>query len=152
MVKLWIQVGFDTTLILIHFESLVSWTISRLLQPGPAIFFARSEYINLDLQRSVYSGYFRVHGYKAQIVWLPIGLIGCVFVCEVHQNDNGVQNISGLNNYLVKLFRTCLLATGFYPCVFCGEIYAVLATIVLRFVNPTPAERLLNMMLNGLRI
>ena len=85
-------------------------------------------------------------------MWLPIGLIGCVFVCEVRQNDNGVQNISGLNNYLVKLFRTCLLATGLYPCAFCDEIYAVLATVVPRFVNPIPAEHLLNMRLNGLRI
>ena len=78
--------------------------------------------INLHLQRLVYSGYFCVHGYKAQIVWLPIGLIGCVFVCEVHQNNNGVQNISGLNNYLVKLFRTYLLVAGLYQCVFCDGI------------------------------
>ena len=95
----------------------------------------------------MYSGYFRVHGYKAQIVWLPLGLICCVFVCKVHQNDNGVQNISGLNDYLVKLFRRCLLVTGLYPCVFCDGIYAVLATVVPRYVNPTPAQHLLNMRL-----
>ena len=70
-------------------------------------------------------------------MWLPIGLIGCVFVCEVRQNNNGVHNMR---------------ATGLYPCVFCDGIYAVLATVVPRFVNPIPAEHLLNMRLNGLRI
>ena len=60
--------------------------------------------------------------------------------------------MSGLNNYLVKLFCTCLLATGLYPCVFCDGIYKVLATVVPRYVNPTPPEHLLNMRLNGLRI
>ena len=93
----------------------------KVASARPSNFF-RSLGINLDLQRSVYSGYFCVHGYKAQIVWLPIGLICCVFVCEVRQNDNGVHNISGLNNYLVKLFCTCLLATGLYLCVFCDGI------------------------------
>ena len=56
-----------------------------------------------DIQRAFYSGYFRAHGLKAQVVYLPIGLTALVFIESMRENDNGTQNISGLNNYLVKL-------------------------------------------------
>ena len=106
--------------------------------------------INQDIQRSVYSGYQRVHGLKAQIVFLPIGLIGSVFVTEVRQNDNGVQNISGLNDHLVELLNGHLVG-GLFPCLFCDGIFAVLATIVPRYNNPTPAQNLVNLRMNSLR-
>jgi len=60
---------------------------------------------DLDVQRSFYSGYFTRHGFKCQLVYLPNGLIGAVFIAEMRQNDNGVQNMSGLNNYLLRLLR-----------------------------------------------
>ena len=107
--------------------------------------------VSLDLQRSAYSGYLRDHGLKSQLVWLPIGIIGCVFVCEMRQNDNGAQNMSGLNNYLVRLFQGRLLPTGLFPCLFCDGIFAVLATIVPRYVNPTTPEQLINLRLSNLR-
>ena len=103
-----------------------------------------------DIQRAFYSGYFRLHGLKAQIVWLPIGIIGCVFITELRQNDNGVQNISGLNNYLVQLFGILLIG-GLFPCLFCDGVFALLATIVPRYVDPTPAEHLVNMRLASIR-
>ena len=107
--------------------------------------------VNLDIQRSIYSGYQRAHGFKAHILWLPIGLIGCVFVTEVRQNDNGVQNISGLSDYLRRLLRGCLTSARLFPAVFCDGIFAVLSTVVPRYVNPTPPQHLLNMRLNKFR-
>ena len=48
----------------------------------------------LNLQRAVYSGYKRTHGFKSHIFTLPIGIIGCVFIPEVRQNNNGMRRPS----------------------------------------------------------
>ncbi len=56
-----------------------------------------------DIQRAFYSGYLCRHGLKAQVVYLPIGIIGLVFITEQRQNDSGLLNMSGLNDYLVQL-------------------------------------------------
>jgi hypothetical protein len=103
-----------------------------------------------DIQRPFYSGYLRAHGLKAQVVFLPIGIIGSVFITELHQNDNGVQNISGLNNYLLEIFAGIFIG-GLFPCLYCDGIFAILATILPRFTNPTPELRLLNQRLASLR-
>ncbi len=71
-----------------------------------------------DVQRAFYSGYLHAHGLKAQIVYLPIGVIGSVFITEIRQNDNGVQNISGLNNYLVQLLHGVFVG-GLFPVLYC---------------------------------
>ena len=67
-----------------------------------------------NIQRAFYSGYLRCRGLKAQVVYLPIGLVGSVSITELCQNDNGVLNMSGLNNLsmlaLVRLFHTWTIA------------------------------------------
>ena len=103
-----------------------------------------------NLQRSFYSGYLRSHGLKAQVVYLPIGLIGSVFITELRQNDNGVQNMSGLNDYLVRLLSGFLIG-GLLPCLYGDAIFSTLLTIIPRFSNPTPALHLLNLRLVSLR-
>lgn len=103
-----------------------------------------------DIQRALYSGYIRSHGLKAQVVYLPIGIIASVFITEIRQNDNGAQNMSGLNNYLVQLLNGIFL-NGLFPCLYCDGIFAILVTILPRFVNPTPVQYLLNMRLASLR-
>ena len=107
-------------------------------------------YERLDIQRSVYSGYLRDHGLKAQVVLLPIGIMASVYVAEMRQNDNGVQNMSGLNDYLVRLLQGRLIG-GLLPCLFCDGIFAVLAAIVPRFPGETEDLQLLNMKLSSLR-
>ena len=52
-----------------------------------------------DIQQAFYSGYLCHHGLKAQVVYLPIGVIGLVFITELWQNDSGLLNMSGLNDY-----------------------------------------------------
>ena len=88
-------------------------------------------------------GYFCSHGLKAQVVFLPIGLIGSVFIAELRQNDTGVLNMSGLNDYLVRILDGCLLG-GLFPCLYCDGIFPNLAMIVPRFVNPSPDQTLQN--------
>ena len=103
-----------------------------------------------DIQRAFYSGYLRLHGLKAQVVYLPIGIIGSVFITELRQNDNGVQNLSGLNDYLVRILSGILLG-GLLPCLYGDAIFSTLLTIIPRFSNPTPALHLLNLRLASLR-
>jgi len=103
-----------------------------------------------DIQRAFYSGYLRCHGLKAQVVYLPIGIIGAVFITELRQNDNGVQNMSGLNNYLLQLLSGILVG-GLFPCIYVDGIFRLLATILPRFVNPTIEERFLNIRFASLR-
>ena len=120
----------------------------RTARPGASA--TRTFGYRQDIQRAFYSGYFRAHGLKAQVVYLPIGLIGSVFIECMRENDNGVQNISGLNDYMVELLHGHLVG-GLFPCLFGDGIFRLLATIVPRFRNPTPALRVLNQRLLGLR-
>jgi len=111
--------------------------------------------IEVDVQRSFYSGYFRSHGFKCQVVYLPNGLIGSAFITEMRQNDNGVQNMSGLNNYLLRLLRDTGLGDfvgGLLPALYCDGIFTLLPTIVPRYVgNPSQFERLLNIRMASVR-
>ena len=120
----------------------------RTARPGGNA--TRTHDLRQDIQRSFYSGYFKAHGLKAQVVYLPIGIIGSVFIDSIRENDNGMQNISGLNDYVMELLRHHLVG-GLFPCLFGDGIFRLLATIVPRFRNPTPPLRLLNQRLCGLR-
>ena len=94
--------------------------------------------------------YFRSHGLKIQCVYLPIGLIGSVYITDLRQNDNGVQNMSGLNDYLLTLLHGRLLG-GLLPALYVDGIFAVLPTILPRYRNPTPPQQLLNRRMASLR-
>lgn len=105
----------------------------------------------VDTQRSFYSGYFSSHGLKCQVVYFPNGLIGSAFITEMRQNDNGVQNISGLNNYMLQLLEGRFIG-GLLPAIYCDGIFRLLATIVPRFVgNITQEQRLLNIRMASVR-
>ncbi len=83
------------------------------------------------------------------MVYLPIGIIGLVFITKLRQNDNGVQNMSGLNIYLLELFNGVFI-DGLFPALYCDGFFAVLETILLRFINTTPEHHLLNVRMASL--
>jgi hypothetical protein len=103
-----------------------------------------------DIQRAFYSGYLCRHRLKAQVVYLSSGVIGLVFITELWQNDSGLLNMSRLNDYLVGLLSGNLVGQ-LLPCLYCNGICANLATILRRYTNPTPEERLLNLKLASQR-
>jgi hypothetical protein len=70
--------------------------------------------------------------------YLPIGLIGSIFITEIRQNDNGVLNMSGLNDYLCWLLSGHSIR-GFFP------MSLLHSTILPRYVNPTPEQVYLNL-------
>ena len=51
--------------------------------------------------------------------------------------------MSGLNDYLVRIFDGCLLGRLF-PCLYCDGIFPNLSTIVPHFVNHLPEQTLQN--------
>ena len=109
-------------------------------RPGDSVSTANDYEHNI--QRAFYSLYLCCHGLKAQVVYLPIGIIGSVFITELWQNDSGVLNMSGLNDYLVSLLSGNLVGR-LLPCLYCDGIFANLATILPRYTNPTHEEQIL---------
>ncbi len=89
----------DRSWILHHFE-LDFFQLFRLLDdfgiqtacPGNPP--SQSQHFAPDIQESFYSGYLQKYGLKEQIIYSPIGVIRPVFITEMRQNDNGIQNIS----------------------------------------------------------
>ena len=115
---------------------------------------SRTRRLNLsqDIQRAFYSGYLRKHGLKAQVVYLLIGIVASVFITELRQNDNGVQNMSGLHNYLLSIFeRHRIWVNGLCPCLFADAIFRLLGTILPRNLRPSPDQQLLMQVLSSLR-
>jgi hypothetical protein len=102
-----------------------------------------------NIQRAFYSRYLRRHGLEAQVVYLPIGIVGSIFITELRQNDNGVQNISSQNNFLVELLSGIFI-DGLLSCLYCDGIFATLLAIIPRFTNPMPELCLHNMRLASL--
>jgi hypothetical protein len=60
-----------------------------------------------------------------------------------------IQNLSGLNDYLLKLFHGIFI-DGLFSALYCDGIFAVLAMILPRFTNPTPELHLLNVWMASL--
>ena len=87
-----------------------------------------------DVQRAFYSGYFAGHGLKAQVLSLPNGMIGSIFVSSIRNSDSGILNLSGLNEYLEGLFGFAGMqmagANNQYPAVYADGIFPQLSCIV----------------------
>jgi hypothetical protein len=77
-----------------------------------------------------FSHYFRGCGLKVQVIHLPNGMIGCIYICSLRQNDNGVLNLSGLNEYLIELLQPLYWRGQLpvYPAVYGDAIFTSLAT------------------------
>ncbi len=99
----------------------------------------RQHNLEIDIQRAFYLGYLCWHKLNAQVVYLSIGIDGLVFISEIWQNNSGVRNMSGLNDYLVGLLSGNLVGQ-LLPCLYCNEIVANLAKFLPRYTNPTPEE------------
>ena len=92
--------------------------------------------VNAELiQRSFYSGYLRAHGLKFQTVLLPNGLFGSVFGASLRQNDIGVVNISGLDDYLMDLLQM-IPGTQSLPALYGDDIFVQTAVILRSIPNP----------------
>lgn len=80
-------------------------------------------------------------------------MIGSIFVCSLRQNDNGVQNLSGLNSYLLSLLQPLYFRNGnpIYPAVYGDGIFSTLACIMKPYPNPNHEQRIVNTRFSSLR-
>jgi hypothetical protein len=80
-------------------------------------------------------------------------MIGSIFICSLRHNDNGVQNLSGLNDYLVQLLSPLYQINNQWicPAVYCDAIFTPVATITRPYVNPNEAQRIVNARFSSLR-
>ena len=102
---------------------------------------------------NTFSHYFGGHGLKAQVVLLPNGMIASIFICSLRHNDNGVLNLSGLNDYLVSLIEP-LYYDGInpvYPALYGDGIFSTLATIMKPYPNPNHEQKIVNTRFSSLR-
>ena len=88
------------------------------------------------LQQKNYSNYFKAHGLKCQVVVLPDGTIGSIYMSSIRHNDNRLVNLSVLNEYLMSILDP--IFQYIYPALYCDAIYGLLSTLVCRYQNPTP--------------
>jgi hypothetical protein len=80
-------------------------------------------------------------------------MIGSIYICSLRQNDNGVLNLSGLNEYLILLLEP-LYWRGqqpVYPAVYGDAIFTNLATITRGYPDPNHVQRIVNTRMSSLR-
>ena len=53
-----------------------------------------------SIQQTLFTRYSKLHGLKSQIVMLPNGMIHHVWIYSVSQNDQGLINLSGREEYM----------------------------------------------------
>ena len=99
------------------------------------------------------SGYFKAHGLKAQIVFLPNGMIGSAYIESLRHNDNGILNMSGLSDYIHNLIGHIRLPVhGLCPYLYTDAIYQLTPNITPRMRNPTNDNGIrMNIRMSGLR-
>ena len=117
---------------------------------------ARRRYGCIDnIQRAFYSGYFSAHGLKAQVLSLPNGMVGSVFVGSLRVSDAGMLNMSALDTYLRSLFDDFHIvlphANNMLPVVYGDGVFPALPTVVPRYSDPSPREQRINRILSSVR-
>ena len=80
-------------------------------------------------------------------------MIGSVFICSIRHNDNGVQNLSGLNEYLVQILQPLYSRNGrnVFPALYGDGIFTPLAAIMRPYQNPNEEQRIVNTRFSSLR-
>ena len=99
------------------------------------------------------SGYFKAHGLKAQIVFLPNGMIGSAYIAVLQHNDNVILNMFGLSDYIQDLIVHIRLPVyGLCPSLYTDEIYQLTPNITPRIKNPgNDNDTRMNIRISGLR-
>ena len=91
-----------------------------------------------EIQRELYSKYFRAFGLKYLSILLPNGMTAAVFGSTLSTADNGLINMSNLSAYLLSLLQI-LLPSGLYPSLYGDAIIQL--TPVLQSCQKNPNNR-----------
>lgn len=125
-------------------------TMVRLVTPVDTyIFVSHFESFKLCI-----SAYFRAHGLKVQLVFLPNGMIGSIFIASMRHNDNAMVNMSNLNGYLETILSPFALPPHglFLPALYADGIFASdWSAIIPRYRRPNLYEQRINARMSGMR-
>lgn len=88
-----------------------------------------------DLQRAFFTQYGKKYGVKLQGLLLPNGKIGHVWCHSVAQNDRGMINISGLEEYLRDILQPYRVGEATLPAVYGDGIYVPSEVVINRGDN-----------------
>lgn len=125
-------------------------TSLKMARPGdePTRFY---DFIH-DIQRAFFSNYACGHGLKSQVIILPNGMIGSVFIAALRHNDQGMINMSVICNYLISLLQNIQLPPiGLLPSLYADGIFTPQPVISPRYRNPNEWETRFNCRMAGIR-
>ena len=95
------------------------------------------------IQRAFYTRYGKMHGNKTQGLLLPNGMIGHAWVHSVAQNDAGMINLSGLEEYLRDILEPYRVGEAqLLPAVYGDAIYQPSEVILVRNADSLYFRRL----------
>jgi hypothetical protein len=82
---------------------------------------------------------------------LPNGITAAVFGASLSNNDNGMVNLSGLNQHLLSIL-TPTAETGFYPALYGDAIMQLTPVLLSYFRNPDDRQRIWNRRMSSARM
>ena len=89
-----------------------------------------------EIQRAFYSRYGKQHGLKTQVVLLPNGMCGHCWVHSIAQNDRGLINLSGLEEYMKSILEPFRVGTLLLlPATYGDSIYLPSDVILVKGNN-----------------
>ena len=79
-------------------------------------------------------------------------MIGSIFICSLRHNDNGVLNLSGLNEYLIQLLDPLYLNgnQSVYLAVYRDSIFTLVAAVTRLYLNPNHEQKFVNTRMSSL--
>ena len=118
-------------------EMLLDDTIIESLRPGSGLLgdyeMAPCHKGAYYIQRSFYSRYFCGHGLKYQTILLPNGLYVSVWGAYHQNNDPGIYNMSGLEEYILSVLEPD--DNGKIPCGLADGIFSGSVVIMTKKVH-----------------
>ena len=103
---------------------------------GPILNTGQRRDNSYETQRAFYTRYGKKHGLKTQVVMLPNGMVGHAAIHSIAQNDRGMVNLTGIEEYLRDIFQDQRLGNALlYPALFGDKIYQASEVIIMNDDN-----------------
>ena len=86
-----------------------------------------------NIQRAFYTRYGKKHGLKTQVLLLPNGIVGHCWVHSMAQNDRGLINLSGLEEYMRDVLNPYRIGDFMMlPATYADSIYVPSEVVIVK--------------------
>ena len=100
----------------------------------------------------MFSGYFKGHGLKVQMVFFPNGMIESVFITSMRNQENNTVNLSNLHTELLRLLLPRRLINGLFPAIYADGIFCMRLCIVPRFWRATDEQKITSTKISSMHV